>query len=225
MTIHNIKRFRIATKLFFVGVLSCALLPIGCRNEPVQSTGVDQIRSVLESPQQTTVAQVTAKKPAIAPVPVIPKPIDRTKPIVGENGATYTPGQFHKNSSLLVLAFEPDIRADYVIMTTRKLLNDDQSAEAKKLALTYENQFKELIRERAAVLENASDRKDIDRDILKVQMKLADLLRQIRNRINLEIMTHEQRVKAMEIHKAYLKAKADKEARDRATLDRSKNVG
>ena len=220
MTIRNEERLRITTSLFLVGVLSCALalLP-GCREaSPIPPT-VSPTSSPTLSPtnaasNQSVVKQNKAKQTSNAPLK--PKPIDRTKPIVGENGVTYTPGQFHKNSSLLVLAFEPDIRADYVIMTTRELLDDEQSAEAKKLALTYENQFKELIRERSAILENASDRKDVDGEILKVQMKLADLLRQIRNRINLEIMTHAQRVKAMEIHKAYLKDKAEKEARDRS---------
>ena len=214
MTIRNEERLRITTSLFLVGVLSCALalLP-GCREaSPIPPT-VSPTSSPTLSPtnadsNQSVVKQNKAKQTSNAPL--------KPKPIVGENGVTYTPGQFHKNSSLLVPAFEPDIRADYVIMTTRELLDDEQSAEAKKLALTYENQFKELIRERSAILENASDRKDVDGEILKVQMKLADLLRQIRNRINLEIMTHAQRVKAMEIHKAYLKDKAEKEARDRS---------
>jgi hypothetical protein len=118
---------------------------------------------------------------------------DRTVPIVDENGVTFVPAQLHKNSSLLVLAFESDIRADFVVMTARTILNPAQMVLAKQMALSYEDQFKELARQRAAILETATDDNDVDRQVLKVQMKLATLLRQIRTRINAEIMTQDQR--------------------------------
>jgi len=220
-------------RVTLAGTAVCALVQLGCQNDSNEySLNHNQVHSILDGNHdadantlQTTTAKttatkttatgkqsanrVTAKKPVLPPSRVL---IDRTKPIVGENGTTYTPGQLHKNSSLLVLAFEPDIRADYVIMTTRELLDDEQSARAKTLALTYEDQFKELIRKRSSILEGAADYKDVDGEILKVQMKLADLLRQIRSRINIEILTQEQRDEAMRIHQAYLKAQAEKAA-------------
>ncbi len=229
---------RLLAKACLVAVCSCALGQFGCQRDTrlapdsgntTQQTEVHSQAYPLEPRQSNTLTeanqatedsgqpekQITETSNSSNVRPIKHEPIDRTKPIVGENGLTYTPGQLHKNSSLLVLAFQPDIRADYVIMTTRELLNDEQSVQAKKLALTYEDQFTELERQRAAILGNASDLNDVDREILKVQMSLADLLRQIRSRINLEIMTHEQRVEAMKIHKAYLQAKAEKEEKER----------
>ncbi len=140
----------------------------------------ESVQTALKVPLRTN---VTVKKPMV---------IDRTKPIVGLGGRTYFPNQLNKSNSLLVLAYEPDIRAEYVVSTARHLLDAEQQVRAKALALTYDQQFQDLARERATILEFAFDGNNIDEQVLTTQMKLADLLRQIRSRVTNEIMTPEQ---------------------------------
>lgn len=144
--------------------------------------------------------------------------IDRTVPIIDEQGVTFTPAQFDKNNSLLVLAYQSDIRADFVVMTARPFLSTEQCNLAKQMALTYENQFQDLARQRATILASATNDNDVDRRILKVQMKLASLLRQIRMRINIEIMTPAQREESRQVYLVKMaenatKAEADKKKR------------
>ncbi|MFT5304343.1 MAG: hypothetical protein ACI814_005170 [Mariniblastus sp.] len=153
---------------------------------------------------------------------ILDKPIDRTKPIVAENGQVYTATQLQRESSLLVLAFEPDIRADYVMMSVRNLLGPEQIAAAKQLALSYDDQFQDLSRERSAILENARDGRGTDAQVLKVQMKLADLLKQIRTRISSEVLTQAQR---KESHAAFLIWKKKKEADARKQAAQQKAAG
>lgn len=207
---------------------------LGCKPQPAQPTSNEPappVQSPIDASESVTDASATPVATSQTPLDQpVAKPndvkknvlIDRTVPIVDENGVTFVPAQLHKNNSLLVLAFESDIRADFVVMTARTILNAEQLARAKQMALSYEDQFQDLERQRAAILETASDEKEIDRQVLKVQMKLAMLLRQIRMRINEDIMTPAQRD---ESHRLYLekmaekKQKEEEDARKQAAMD------
>ena len=217
---------RRALSACLIGLMATCI--VGCKQKTVDglsgddtshtpSTGEAELR-IAESadPNEKRPTQSTAlTAPTVTNGKLKPNEIiDRTKPIVDEHGVTFVPAQFNKNNSLLVLAFEADIRADFVVMTARTILNPEQIVRAKQMALSYENQFQNLARQRAAILEAANDEDDVDRQVLKVQMKLATLLKQIRMRINSDIMTQAQRDESQRLYLEKMAEKASKKKAD-----------
>lgn len=106
----------------------------------------------------------------------------------------YSEAALHKNNTLLVLAYQSDIRADFHVNTVRPYISEEQARRAKRLALSYDWRYTELRRERAAILERATDetRDQVEADLLAVRKKVVDLNAEIRGRINREILTPEQ---------------------------------
>lgn len=219
-------RFRHVAQISAALFCCLAWLPLGatgCRQKPAKPPLVESRESQSMAEHKPDVTN--GESPGFAPDPPkkiraarshrIPpnEPIDLTKPIVDENGVTFVPTQLNKNNSLLVLALEPDIRAEFIVMTVRTILASDQLIAAKQMALTYEDQFRDLKRERAAILSTAGSVANIDRKVVKVQMKMAMLIRQIRTRISAEIMTADQR---KESHRLYLEKMAEKTSREAA---------
>ena len=108
------------------------------------------------------------------------------------NGVTYFPGQLHKNNTLLVAIYPNDIRADYMIKKTRFVMTEDQIQVARKLAMEYDDAFKRLLAKRSEILSSADADQDIDAVIQDIDMDFADLIFEIRIRINREILSAEQ---------------------------------
>jgi hypothetical protein len=113
----------------------------------------------------------------------------------------YLDAQLHKNTTLLVLAYQPDIRADYLISNVRTVIDDQQYKVAKKLARQYDDQYKRILDERAAILEVATDEMDVEGPLLALRKQVADLNATIRMRISREVLTREQRKKVVELNK------------------------
>ncbi len=124
-----------------------------------------------------------------------------TKKKQGPPEKKYLDAQLHKNTTLLVLAYQPDIRADYLISTVRTVIDDEQYKVAKKLARQYDDQYKRVLNERAAILEVATDDKDVEGPLLELRKQVADLNATIRMRIIREILTREQRKKVVALNK------------------------
>lgn len=222
---RGIERLHLSTKRLtaLVCIVGWALGFAGCRQQSpkptsVSTTSVESVKSPATAadsgPSAEPVRPLSTANQDTGRFPIPPnEPVDLTQPIVDENGVTFLPAQLNKNNSLLVLAFEPDIRAEFIIMTVRTILDADQLALAKQMALSYDDQFQDLERERAAILATAGSAGNIDRQVVQVQMKLATLIRQIRTRINSEIMTVDQR---KENHRLYLEKMEEKASRESA---------
>lgn len=156
----------------FMGTLGCKQ-----KSEPALDRP-SQVESNVAAPAKETVPDLTAEK----------------KQATDErNISNYFAGQLGKNNTLLVLAYQPDIRASYLIRNSRTLLDDQQMVEAKKLALSYDERFLELRRRRAAILEQATDDQNIEEQLMEIRMDIADLIDEVRIRVSREVLTAEQR--------------------------------
>ena len=98
-----------------------------------------------------------------------------------------------KTNTLLMLTYQPDIRASSMLNTMRPFMDDAQAKTAKRLALTYDWRFQKILRKRAEILENATDDQNIKAMLLESRVETADLIQEIRGRIMSEILTLEQR--------------------------------
>ena len=108
---------------------------------------------------------------------------------------TYTDQQLNKNGTILVLAYQPDIRADFLIMTVRSFLDDEQTKQARALALSYDWRYDEIRKQRAALLETATDenKTEVDAKLRELRIQIFELNQKIRTEINRKILTPEQR--------------------------------
>ena len=134
-----------------------------------------------KSQQQT---QVVAKKPAI----------------LERNGKTYRLQQLNKNQTLLLLAAQPDIRSRILASTVREVTTPEQQLAAEQLAGTFDQQYVEILRQRAAILETAVDGGDTETKLLELRMAIVELNTKIRTKINMEILTQDQR---SELHRRF----------------------
>lgn len=113
-------------------------------------------------------------------------------PLFTRNGKTYHPGSLHKNNTTLVLAYQNDIRADYIISDKRSLLTEDQIFTAKRIAMEYDRDFNRILKNRSERLAEATSPEEFEAIILEVKMDTADLIAKIKSRIYVEVLTHEQ---------------------------------
>ena len=200
-----------------VAIAICLLALPGCKNDKVAnlSSGAtaspsaqdteknDQAATTApaikspqqQQPKQQTKAQsktkVTVKKPAFT---------------LTRKGRTYNRSQLHKNSTLLLYAYEPDLRAEYAISHVRNMLTDEQFVRCKELALSCDDDFLEIIRKRAEILETASDDDlELESKLLNLKMDTADAVQNIRGRIAREILTDEQKIALRKRNEEFLK--------------------
>lgn len=104
----------------------------------------------------------------------------------------YTEGQLHKNNTTLLLVHEGDIRADYLLKKYLPFLEKDQVQGAKKMVWSYDDRFVRLRRQRASILEHASDEQDVDQMLFENKLDIADLVTEIREKIYRDVMTPDQ---------------------------------
>ena len=78
-----------------------------------------------QSIAQQSIAQETSTQEPVAHQQVAASPVPKV----------YNAARVHKNNTILVLAYQPDIRADFLVSNVRMLLDDSQVKAAKKIAL------------------------------------------------------------------------------------------
>ena len=135
------------------------------------------------------------------PKPQQQSPVVAKKPAALErNGKTYRLQQLNKNQTLLLLAAQPDIRARILASTVREVTTPEQQLAAEQLAGTFDQQYIEILRQRASILETAVDGGDTETKLLDLRMAIVELNTKIRTKINMEILTQDQRV---ELHRRF----------------------
>ena len=191
---------------FLTLTISCALA-CGCSYQPAdqQNSSPDPLAAAIDGPSNSdnafakNGAEPQTLKPGTdappAPPTVVPALVSQT----AKPASPVVDPQLHKNVTLLVLVYPPDLRADFLIKNLRRWMNEEQIKRALAIALTYEDRYLELRDRRAAILEHANDESDVAGQLLAVRQAIADLNLEARNRINREILTTEQR-KAMQEH-------------------------
>ncbi len=233
-----------------VAIAICLLALPGCKNDKVANLSTGATASPSAQNKHTDADTVNSKNDqAAATAPAIKSPQQqqpkqrtqtqsKTKVTVKKpaftltrKGRTYNRSQLHKNSTLLFYAYQPDLRAEYVISHVRNMLTDEQFVRCKELALSCDDDFLEIIRKRAEILETASDDDpELESKLLNLKMDTADAVQNIRGRIAREILTDEQKItlrkrneeflKQQEIERA-LEDKAWAEAHGTATKEQS----
>ena len=144
--------------------------------------------------QQPTTDQQPKAAEKFVPVPPNKRPQPQER-----NGKTYKPHHLNKNQTWLLLAHEPDIRADFIASTIRQVATPQQQLEAERIAASFDQQYIEILRRRTAILETAMDGDDTDAKLLDLKMDIADLTGRIRLKINQEVLNKEQRHKMHEL--------------------------
>ena len=113
-------------------------------------------------------------------------------PVVHHGGKRYTSGQLHKNNTLMILVYEGDIRAEMMLKKYLPFVERGQAKQAKKLIWSYDDDFVRLRRQRAEILEHASNDQNIALQVFENRLAVADLVSEIRSKITNEVMTPEQ---------------------------------
>lgn len=109
--------------------------------------------------------------------------------------------EIHKNFTILMLAHEPDLRARTLSRHLRHMLTDEQLAAAVVLVLENDHKFQKLIRRRAEVLEYAYDGQNIQSELRRIDEETILISRDIRNLVNREVLTREQKMQFAEQQK------------------------
>ena len=181
-------------------------------SKPVKQTPVEQAAdkpeqapkktNQIEPEKKTTGDRVTVKK----------------EPLLTRNGKTYNPNQLHKNQTLLVLAAQTDIRARLILSPFRTIIDDEQFEVAYDIAMAHDQQFNELLRERASVLETAFDGQNTGDKLTDIKMRTADLLIKARRKIQQTVLSAEQRAAAIKLWQEWI----DLEKEAQAAQDKAK---
>ncbi len=154
-----------------------------------------------ETPPPSTSATADPARPTVdssqdqAPGTVQSDPNQAPPEPTEEPQRTYTDQQLNKNGTILVLAFQPDIRADFLVMLVRSLLDEEQAKQAKEIALSYDWRYVDIRKKRADLLETVTDenKAEVDAKLRDLRIEIFELNQEIRARINREILTPEQR--------------------------------
>ena len=186
-------------------------------SDPDQSPAVAQAPAVSvpgndARPQDTedAAADATGKPADQEPLPQI---TETPEGAMIRDGRRFEPGQLHKNTTTMVLVYQPDIRVTWLINKQRQFLTPPQIEQAKALAAGYQEQFETLKRRRAEILENASDDVDVAGKLLHVKLDIAALVADIRNEIARTIMTDEQRRESREFFQQQLQPQPAQDAK------------
>ncbi|MCP4777991.1 MAG: hypothetical protein GY880_27540 [Planctomycetaceae bacterium] len=204
------RRFHLFTPALFF----CLLALVGCKKQPISS---DDAHSVSKKSSESVAAKgisapVKSSGPALTPrdlerttdiphpdpLPKLvdeepdPPPLplvhflnDRDKPELPE----FTEGQLHKNSTLIILAAQPDLRARKILKPISHALSAEEKNEAIKLILAQDYKFLKLQRRRSEILAHAqtgydveSELKQIDAETVATSMMLRSIvLKSVRN--------------------------------------------
>jgi len=101
--------------------------------------------------------------------------------------------RFTKNQTILILAAESDVRAAQLYRFARESLTPEQIAHAEQICGAYDDDFLRLLRERAEVLETATDDNNVQVRLNKIYGETVELSRKIRQEIRQNVLTLEQK--------------------------------
>ena len=207
-----------------IGIVSLCLLALsGCKKNESSIAALESKNTKINSDQVSDTAPSLSSKPDQQKGISQKAPVTVKKPafLMTRKGRTYNRSQLHKNQTLLLYAFDPDVRADYTFYHVRNLLTKEQFKICKELAMSYEPEFQEIIRKRAAVLETAyDDDPELEDKLLNLKMDTADVVQNIRSRIFREILTDPQREIEKQKNKEYLAQQAIEQAREEEAFDK-----
>jgi hypothetical protein len=213
---HPSARWTLAFSVFRLNLLVCLVLLsnlvlTGCRDKP-SSQSLDRFSS--DNAPEIVLADGTTPVKAASDktedfreaddklLDPIPKPPSvslqlPTPPVIHflndheeYNLPVLTEGQLHKNFTLILLAAQPDLRAQKILKPINKSLTEKQRAEAIKLILANDYKYLKLQRRRSEILANArsgddieSELKRIDSEIVATSMNLqSSILESVRKR-------------------------------------------
>ena len=135
---------------------------------PVQSSAPAQIA---RDPGESTDKSNPSTLPKLVDVELDPPPLpvvhflnDRDKPDLPE----FTEGQLHKNSTLIILAAQPDLRARKILKPISHALSAEEKSEAIKLILAQDYKFLKLQRRRSEILAHAQTGNDVESELKQI---------------------------------------------------------
>jgi hypothetical protein len=185
----------VALVLMFAG---CAKtdsdLPVTAVIAPDPNKTVDKEQLVKANPMKTEIEEAVEKAP---PKKEVPKKANPNNAALNGKPAEEEP-RLMKTNTLLMLTYQPDIRASKMVASMRPFISDEQAKKGKRLAFSYDWRFQKILRKRAEILENATDDQNIKAMLLATRVETADLIQEIRGRISQEILTPEQRSQVQE---------------------------
>ena len=124
----------------------------------------------------------------------------------------HTPSQVSRETIIFTLILsEGDLLADQVFNTVREFVTEEQLMQAKSIAREYNDDLKDLRRERSRILEQAGiEIEDPEPQLQQLREKAFLLCSEVRQRIMMEVLTAKERKQVM------AKAKAIREAKESA---------
>ena len=151
-----------------------------------------------------------AKNESVAQETIAPKtePAEKKK-------SKYTDLQLHKNHTTLLLAAQPDLRAQQLLIFVHNELTVEQLEQSVELILKEDHHYQRLIKRRQEVLNVATDGDETEEKLRQIKVETLDLSARLRRRILKEILTREQkehRRQMAEQRRAEAKEAAAKEA-------------
>ena len=214
-SVNSMKRFSrafVAAAFFILPILlvSIPLAFIGCKGQQSDvvsaksnssetdggSVTADELPSL---PFGSTKLANTEKKKSGYGNLVLPQPNLPDLPELSPDLKPLTDKDLHKNFTLLMLAYEPDIRAMSIVAFLRNVVDSEQRKAAYKFALKYEPEFQQLMKRRDELLANAVDGVDHTAHLRRIDEETVYLSRRIRSAAYNQILTDEQRAKLKEI--------------------------
>jgi len=105
----------------------------------------------------------------------------------------YTDQQLNKNLTILMLAYQPDVRARQLLRFPREQLTEDQEDDGLRLLLRSDHLFQRLIQRRQDVLDAASDDDETAAELRQIRIETIELTGRLRSLVFLKILTKEQR--------------------------------
>ena len=99
----------------------------------------------------------------------------------------------NKTITLVMMAAEGDVRAANAYSFAREWLTDRQIARAEALSATFDDEYLELLRRRAEILENAKDGEDVQARVNEIYEESLELTEKLRKQIRYKILTPKQR--------------------------------
>lgn len=95
----------------------------------------------------------------------------------------YTDAQLHKNSTLILLAAQPDLRARKILKPISQSMSDSQKTEAIKLILAQDHKFLKLVLRRSEILEHAQNGDDIECELRRIDAETVAISRMLQSSV------------------------------------------
>ena len=104
----------------------------------------------------------------------------------------YTDYQLNKNLTLLMLAYQPDVRARHLLRFPGEQLTADQEEDGFRLLLSHDYLFQRLIQRRQDILNAASDGDETAAELRQIRIETIEISGRLRTLVFRQILTKEQ---------------------------------